>query len=101
MHPRTVQQTSTPVYRDSSLLSSTQEKGTAAIIHLACQVPLHITGVHTCGPRTLNPNHHGNSLKMHIELPGFLTHLVRDALEAAFNKLLESQCYSHIWKPLG
>lgn len=68
---------------------------------LACQVPLHVTGVHTCGLRTLNPNRPGNSLKMQIGLPGFPTHVVRDALEAAFPKLLASRCYSHIWKPLG
>lgn len=38
---------------------------------LACQVPLHVTGVHTCGLRTLNPNRPGNSLKMQIGLQAF------------------------------
>lgn len=59
---------------------------------LTCQISLCVTGVHTCGLRTLNQNHLGNLLKMPIPPPDFLTHVVRDALEAVFSTSFRSVC---------
>lgn len=80
----------------SPLLSSAQEKGTVTIPlistcpYLPGVSPCH--SVHTCGLRTLNQNHLGNLLKMQILPPGFLTHMVRNALEAGFSTSSQSVC---------
>lgn len=84
----------------SPLLSSAQEKGTVTIPlistcpYLPGVSPCH--SVHTCGLRTLNQNHLGNLLKMQILPPGFLTHMVRNALEAVFSTSSQSVVQPHL-----
>lgn len=88
-----------PAYSGSSLLSSAQEKGTAAISSLHLPVPARCPSsslVFTPVVWDLEWNHLGNMLNMQVVRRGFLTPMVRDALEAAFHRLPDFLSCSHV-----